>query len=360
MRFAAAAKSHASPTTVRGGTLELAPGVACSSPITLSPGAASSIAVLAGSGDAAGGVTVSGGGLLSPGQSIGTLTSGSQQWQPGGTLEIEITDAAGPPGSGWDLITIDGGLDITSTAAEPFVIRLKSITTTATPGPASGFSPSLPASWEIASTTDEIIGITPENFLIDSSGFDHDLEGGSFSLSLDSGESGDILLLDFTPSDTPPTDSPLDTWLAASFSGEQLANPEISGLTADFDQDGFSTLLEYALGGDPLVADHAAIAPVVEILEDPSGNTGGRYLTLSFRRPIGRTDIDYRVLAGKSPTQLDTLVAEVIGDSTPAGVNGGQVATAAAIDGIQTVTATDATEVTTAPRRFMRLEVSVR
>ena len=358
VRFTVTDKSHTNPTIVRGGALELAPGVTCSSPVTLSPDAASPVARLIGTGDAAGGITVASGGVLAPGQSIGTLTSGSQQWQSGGALELEIADAEGSPGGGWDLLAIDGGLDITSTAAEPFVIRLQSVNAAGTPGPASGFSPSQPASWSIASTTDEITGITPDRFLVDTSGFDHDLEGGSFSLVHGNGDGGDVLLLDFTPSDAPPPDSPLDTWLAASFSVDQLADPEISGLTADFDQDGLSTLLEYALGGDPLVADRAAIAPVAEILDNPFGDPGDRYLTLRFQRQTDHTDLEYRIVAGDSPDQMDTVIAHAIGSQPALGVNGGQVDVGPTVDNQQPITAADAVKISESSRRFMRLEVT--
>ena len=82
-------------------------------------------------------------------------------------------------------------------------------------------------------------------------------------------------------------DKPYDAWRFARFSSEQLADTSVSGDTADPDNDGISNLLEYALGGDPLVSDSATLTPVPGI--------SGDHLTLTYVRPQTTADITYSV-----------------------------------------------------------------
>ena len=44
-------------------------------------------------------------------------------------------------------------------------------------------------------------------------------------------------------------------WRETVFTAPQLASPEISDPDTDFDKDGLSVLLEYAIGSDPIKAD---------------------------------------------------------------------------------------------------------
>jgi hypothetical protein len=64
-------------------------------------------------------------------------------------------------------------------------------------------------------------------------------------------------------------DKPYDAWKFANFPSSELANPSISGETADADHDNLTNLLEYALGLDPKSPDASAIA--AETIEDRLG-----------------------------------------------------------------------------------------
>jgi hypothetical protein len=56
-------------------------------------------------------------------------------------------------------------------------------------------------------------------------------------------------------------DPPMDAWKFSKFTAAQLTNSAVSGDLADPDGDGRANLLEYALGGNPLVADSASLDP---------------------------------------------------------------------------------------------------
>ncbi len=95
--------------------------------------------------------------------------------------------------------------------------------------------------------------------------------------------------VEFTVSGTPY----FATWRAARFTPAQLADPAISGVTANPDRDGLVNLLEYFLGLDPLVSDDAT--PRMR-----SGSVevdGETYLTLTLRKPIAVNDASHRVAA---------------------------------------------------------------
>jgi surface-anchored protein len=74
-----------------------------------------------------------------------------------------------------------------------------------------------------------------------------------------------------------------DDWRLAEFSAPQAADPLISGPAADPDGDGFSNLLEYAFGGDPLVSDAPLLQPRIELLGENS--------LLHFRRRHNASDL---------------------------------------------------------------------
>lgn len=60
-----------------------------------------------------------------------------------------------------------------------------------------------------------------------------------------------------TPSSATVTifDPPFDLWKSTNFTPTELANPQLSGDAADFDNDGRSNFLEYALGNNPRASE---------------------------------------------------------------------------------------------------------
>ncbi len=150
-----------------------------------------------------------------------------------------------------------------------------------------------------------------------------------------------------TPSAASATihDKPYDAWRHARFSSAQLADPAVSGDSADPDGDGLANLLEYAFAGEPLTPASvpAERLPAVGLAED------GR-LTLTYFHAADRPDLAHAVewtddlAAGPAGWQTGTGVVTEI---TRAPVEGGELVTVRA----------DATPAA-APRQFLRLRVT--
>jgi autotransporter-associated beta strand protein len=136
-------------------------------------------------------VTIQSGGTFSPGNGIGQVTSGPTAWYGGGGYHLDLGDATGTAGSGWDLWNIVGGLSLAATAGGLCTIDLE--------GPASHFDNTSPDSWLIATATGGISGFNSADFVVDQLS-SLPLAGGHFAMS----ESGNALYLDFVPDPAAP------------------------------------------------------------------------------------------------------------------------------------------------------------
>jgi hypothetical protein len=86
-------------------------------------------------------------------------------------------------------------------------------------------------------------------------------------------------------------DSPANAWKVQQFGSVSAAQSALAADAADYDGDGVSNLVEYALGSNPTKSDPASL-PVTKI----ETVDGGSYLTLTFRRPRpAPVDITYLV-----------------------------------------------------------------
>lgn len=130
-------------------------------------------------------------------------------------------------------------------------------------------------------------------------------------------------------------------WQDETFSAADLLNPTISGHGADWDGDGLSTALEYALGLNPKVAD-AALGYQASFAQ--SG--GNDYLALTLRRQKSAIDLDYEVQVDDEFQSWSSTAIEV---GVP--VDNG--------DGTETVTIRDTVSFTASQKRFIRLKVTL-
>jgi hypothetical protein len=147
--------------------------------------------ILGGKGTISG--TVVNNGTLSPGASLGTLSTGSEVWNVNSTNVIEITNAISV--GGWDGLNITGTLDIQATPAAPVVIQLMTQAPDGSPAPMDGFTNAATYAWPIATASSGILNFAADKFLVDTNGVLNDTTGGVFTL----GTSGNSLVLKFGP-----------------------------------------------------------------------------------------------------------------------------------------------------------------
>jgi fibronectin-binding autotransporter adhesin len=139
-------------------------------------------------------------GVIAPGNSPGTLATGSQLWNDGGSYLWEINDSAGAKGGdfGWDWLDITGDLNLANLSAGGFTIDIDSLNSSDLTGTADGFDYSglaygdAFASTFIIATANNITGFESGDFILDDSGFvNGKLE---WSINLDDGVADSLVL----------------------------------------------------------------------------------------------------------------------------------------------------------------------
>ncbi len=138
--------------------------------------------------------------------------------------------------------------------------------------------------------------------------------------------------------------TPYATWQSEMFTASQLANPAISGDTADPAGDGISNLIKYALNLNPWTTTVTGL-PAGSIVATGTGN----YLALTYTQVISATDLTYTVQVS---SDLQTWVSGSNYTTAPvATINPGGVT--------QTVTVQAAAPMSSgAPAQFIRLQVT--
>ncbi len=202
----AGTSSYAGSTTVtNSSTLNVSGSLA--STVSVSSGS-----TLAGAGTV-GGLVLQNGGTVSPGNSPGTLSITSNvTWNGGANYNWQIYDAAGVAGTGWDLISASGQLDLSAlTVDSKFNINLWSLSAVGPDanGSAISFDNSVTNTWTILTAAGGITGLGTNSlaslFAVNvapfngAAGFANALGGGSFSVI----QSGNNLQLQFTPGSEP-------------------------------------------------------------------------------------------------------------------------------------------------------------
>jgi uncharacterized repeat protein (TIGR01451 family) len=190
---ASAGNTYSGGTIISNGVLVAANSTGSATgpgPITIySPGA------LTGPGSVAGTLTVNG--ILSPGASPGTLNTGSEIWNGGGSYVWEINDADAGLGTdpGWDLLNITGTLTINATSGDKFNIDITSLTPANAAGNVHDFDNSTDYTWTILKTTGGITGFDAAAFNVLASNFSNPLGAGSFLI--ETANAGNDLVIRF-------------------------------------------------------------------------------------------------------------------------------------------------------------------
>jgi len=115
---------------------------------------------------------------------------------------------------------------------------------------------------------------------------------------------------------SPTTSMTYEIWKNQIFTDAELLDPAVTGDDSDADGDGLSTVLEYALGLNPRVQDHA-----LGLQASFVNAAGSSYLALDFRRQRDSIDLSYQVevaadLLSWSPTNLPGGATTNNGDGT--------------------------------------------
>ncbi len=189
--------TYTGATTVNAGSL-VVDGSLATSALTVNSGA-----TLSGSGTI-GSLALASGAILSPGNSPGTLSTGSQTWAGGASYVWEINDAANPStgaGTRYDLLAISGTLTINATAENKFTLSLVSLLANHSAGDVINFNAAQNSAYTIATTTGGILGFDANAFTINATGFTNALNGGTWSLAL--ANANKDLALNFTAAAIP-------------------------------------------------------------------------------------------------------------------------------------------------------------
>jgi autotransporter-associated beta strand protein len=188
-------------TTVSNGTLLIQGNL--SSSVTVSSG------TLGGNGTVNGSVVVNG--AIAPGTNgVGTLSTGSNSWNSGGTYICEIN---GTNAIASDEVIINGSLNVQATSGNPFTIKLVSLTGGNSPGPVPNFNKFASYSWTIATSSGGVQNFATNEFILDTSSFSNDFSGGTFSLTSD----GSSLVIHYTSALVSPTLNSYGPWSGGSF-----------------------------------------------------------------------------------------------------------------------------------------------
>jgi len=170
--------SYTGNTTINGGTLLVnnttGSGTGLGNVIINNGG------TFGGNGSITGGITLNSGGILSPGSSIESLVSGSNIWNGGSSYEFEFsTDGSGVAGIGYDLLAINGTLNLSGASnANPINIDLITMLDATTPGVLASWNPFASTTWlGFVTTTGGVISFSQDKFVFDTSGFQSPLHG---------------------------------------------------------------------------------------------------------------------------------------------------------------------------------------
>lgn len=167
------------------------------------------------------------------------------------------------------------------------------------------------------------------------------LEQGEQTLRLSFDTGGmNVNYLEVAPATAASPDVSYTAWQSRHFTQEELADPSISGDSADADGNGVPNLMEYALNRDPRGQQQSGGLPEAGTV----ALEGQEYLTLTFNRPAGVEDVVYQVEVSSDLKNWESDQAVVPVSVTPNGET-------------ETVVIRDGRPLENAPSRFIRLRV---
>ncbi|MGJ8696903.1 MAG: lamin tail domain-containing protein [Verrucomicrobiaceae bacterium] len=137
------------------------------------------------------------------------------------------------------------------------------------------------------------------------------------------------------------TSMTFEFWKNQTFTESDLLDPAITGNDADPDADGLNTLLEYALGLDPLTKD--ATLGYQSAFANADGND---YLSMTLRRQKNAIDLSYEIQVSSTLSGWDATTFQ-IGSASDNG------------DGTETITIRDFVAHLAGDQRFIRLHVTL-
>jgi len=175
-------------TKAEGGTLTLSGANTYTGNTMIDAGALNLSGSIAGSATAAAGGTLKGigsvagsvdvNGTVSPGASVGTLSTGALLLESGGTNAMEIIDAAGSAGTGYDTIAVSSDIGVLSTSGSKFTIKLLSLNGAGSAGGVTNFNNDTSYTWTSASGN--VTNFAADKLQVDTSSFNNDVAGGEF------------------------------------------------------------------------------------------------------------------------------------------------------------------------------------
>jgi hypothetical protein len=140
---------------------------------------------------------------IAPGNSTGTLSSGTIPFATGGTFEFQLNDAAGTAGSTtavWDLLS-PTGLNITAGVGQ-FHLNIFSLTSLQATGSAQNFVDGNNYSWMFVNAGSAITGFNANQFSLDTTGFSNTFTG-TFSVAKGTGGTANDLFINYTAAAVP-------------------------------------------------------------------------------------------------------------------------------------------------------------
>jgi hypothetical protein len=266
-------------------------------------------------------VTINGG-IHAPGNSTGIMQINSNYTlNAAGTLQVEINGTTA--GTQHDQLKVAGNVTVAG-----------ALDIIAAPALAAGSTFTILDNTGAAAVSGAFTGLAQNAEFYEDSQW--------WRISYTGGTGNDVVLTRLTP-------TPWQNWQVTNF-GSNVNNSAISGNSADPDTDGISNLLEYALGGNPLLGTQSPL-PVKSV-------AGGR-LTLTFTRTLANTDITMIVQGSGAMSGPWTDLASSTNGASFNATNGGSV-TETGSGATRTVEVRDAYLISDPahPSRFMRLRVT--